>query len=74
MTTQEKDRMKQTTSTVVGWEAQNLHGLGLVSWVGCVHCTDPAQHLVTAGQDVDDLDHDLSDLSLRGAQHIRVGT
>ena len=27
-----------------------------VSWVGVeVYCTDPAQHLVTAGQDLDDL-------------------
>ena len=25
--------------------------------------TDPAQHLTTAGYDLDDLDHDLSDLS-----------
>ena len=25
--------------------------------------TDPAQHLITAGQDLDDLDRDLSDLS-----------
>ena len=28
-----------------------------------LYCTDPAQHLTTAGQDLDDLDRDLSDLS-----------
>ena len=28
--------------------------------------TDPAQHLTAAGEELDDLDHDLSDLSVRG--------
>ena len=29
-------------------------------------CTDPAQYLITAGEDlIDDLDHDLFDLSVR---------
>ena len=27
-----------------------------------LHYTDPAQHLRTAGDELDDLDHDLSDL------------
>ena len=27
------------------------------------YCTDPAHHLKTAGQDLDDIDRDLSDLS-----------
>ena len=41
------------------------HDLGHVSSVGSVlyrSCTDPAQHLRTAGYDLDDLDRDLSDL------------
>ena len=29
---------------------------------------DPAQHLTTAGEDLDDLDRDLSDLSVRRVQ------
>ena len=43
----------------------NLHDIhvGRVSWVDLYYCTDRAQLLVTAGQDPDDLDHDLSDLS-----------
>ena len=28
-----------------------------------MYCTDPAQPLTTAGGELDDLDHDLSDLS-----------
>ena len=28
-----------------------------------MYCTDPAQHLETAGLDDDELDHDMSDLS-----------
>ena len=30
-----------------------------------LYCTDPAQHLISAGQGIDDLDRDLSDLSVR---------
>ena len=33
-----------------------------------LYCTDPAQHLIPAGWDLDDLDRDLSDLSVRGVQ------
>ena len=36
-----------------------------------LYCTDPAQHLTTAGYDLDDLydlDRDLSDLSVRRLQ------
>ena len=28
-----------------------------------LYCADPAQPLTTAGEELDDLDHDLSDLS-----------
>ena len=31
-------------------------------------CTDPVQPLTTAGEELDDLDHYLSDLSVRGVQ------
>ena len=34
-----------------GWELYDLHGLDL-------HCTDPAQHLIRQGEDLD-LDRDL---------------
>ena len=30
---------------------------------------DPAQPLTTAGEEIDDLDNDLSDLSVRGVKH-----
>ena len=30
-----------------------------------LYCADPAQHIVTAGYELDDLDRDLSDLSVR---------
>ena len=39
------------------------YALGHLSWVGSLHCTDPAQHLKTAGWDIVDLGRDLSDLS-----------
>ena len=53
----------------VVWEPFYLHDLGRVSCVRYVlpgQYTHPAQHLITAGyelHDLDDLDHDLSDLS-----------
>ena len=51
---------------VVGWELYNLHDLVRLSWVGSVlRYTDPAQPLTTAGKEMDDIDHDLSDLSVR---------
>ena len=57
---------------VAGWEPYNLHDLARVSWVGLVHYTDAAQQaLTTAGEELDDIDHelsDLSDLSVRGVQ------
>ena len=31
-----------------------------------LRCTDPAQPLTTAGEEPDDLDHNLSDPSVRG--------
>ena len=33
-----------------------------------LHYTDPAQHIITVGQDLNDLDHDRSDLSVRCVQ------
>ena len=45
------------------YDLYNLHHLGQVPWVLDTYYTDPAQHLTAAGQDVDDLDRDLSDLS-----------
>ena len=35
--------------------------IGQASWDD-LYCTDPAQHRTTAGQDLDHLDRDLSDL------------
>ena len=40
---------------VAAWEPYSLHDIGHVPWV--------AQFLSTAGKYLDDLDHDLSDLS-----------
>ena len=42
-----------------GRELYHLHGLGPVVSVLDLYCTDPARHLLTAGQDLDDLDRDL---------------
>ena len=48
------------------WEAYNMHdihNLAHVAWVGSVLYTDPAQRLITARWDVDDLlnvDRDMS--------------
>ena len=42
-----------------------------------LYCTDPAQHLTTAGYDLDDLydlDRDLSDLSVRLDRHCYLHT
>ena len=56
---------------VVGWEPYNLHDQAHVPWVGSVlyrSCT-----IITAGQDLDDLDHDLSDvwnISVRNARRL----
>ena len=36
-----------------------------------LYCADPAQPLTTAGEELDDLDHDLSDLSVRGVKGIK---
>ena len=47
-----------------GWDPYNPHELAHVCWVRSVlfrFCT--AQPLATAGGELDDLDHDLSDLS-----------
>ena len=50
-----------------GWEPYNLHDIliGHASWVGSALRTyaDPAQPLTTAGEELDDRGHDLSDLS-----------
>ena len=46
----------------------NLHDLAHVSWVGYVPCTDPARHLMLAGDDVDDL----SDLSVDDRSDVSV--
>ena len=35
-----------------------------------LYCTDPAQYLTTAGEDLDDLDRDLSDLSVRRVKRL----
>ena len=42
-----------------------MHDLRQVSWVGYVLSiyADPAQDILTAGEDLDDLDHHLSGLS-----------
>ena len=45
-----------------GGNPYNLR-LAQMSWVGSVACTDPAQPLPTAGEELDHLYHDLSDLS-----------
>ena len=48
---------------VAEWETYDLHDFAHVSWVGSVlQNADPAQPLTTAGDELDDLDHDLSDL------------
>ena len=39
-----------------GWGADNLHDPGHTSWVGSILHTDPAQDILTAGYDLDDLD------------------
>ena len=52
---------------VTEWEPCNVHGLARVSWVGFfyLYYTDPAQQpLTTAGEDLDDLDRDISDFSV----------
>ena len=41
----------------------NLPDLGLVSNGLDLYYEDPVQPLTTAGEEVDDLDHDVSDLS-----------
>ena len=54
---------------VAGWEPCNLHDLGQVSWVGSVLiCTVQILQNLSQRQvrNVDDLDHDLSHLSVRG--------
>ena len=43
-------------------EPYSLHDPARVIWVGYVY-TGPAQHLTTAGEDLADVDRDLSDLS-----------
>ena len=35
-----------------------------------LHYTDPAQLLTAAGEELDDLDNDLSDLSVRGVNSL----
>ena len=57
---------------VAGWDKYNLHDLAQVSWVGSVLIGDPAQPLTTAGEALDDLDHDLSDLSVRGVNYFTM--
>ena len=51
---------------VAGWDPYNLHDLltAHVSWAESVLLSaDPPQPLTTAGEELDDLDYDLSDLS-----------
>ena len=58
---------------VAGWEPYNLHDLARVSWVGLVHYTDAAQQaLTTAGEELDDIDHGLSDLSYLSVRGVRT--
>ena len=46
------------------WEAYNLHDLLHDMFAGLeLYDTDPAQHLITAGNDLGFLDRDQSDLS-----------
>ena len=45
-----------------GGSPHDQHDLAHVSWVD-LYYADPAQHLMTAGEELDDLDHDLSDPS-----------
>ena len=37
-----------------------------------MYYVDPGQHLTTAGEKLDDLDRDLSDLSVRGVQNCKT--
>ena len=43
-----------------------MYFVARVSWVGSVLHADPARPLTTAAEELDDLDHDLSDVSVRG--------
>ena len=53
---------------VAGWEPYNLHDIGMTYFLRpiCNIPTDPAQHIITAGEDLDDISVD--DLSVRRAQ------
>ena len=54
---------------MVGWAPYSLPYLALFSWVGSgATYADPAQPLTTAGEELDYLDRDLSDLSVRGVE------
>ena len=44
---------------VAGWEPYVLRDQGHVPGLD-LYCADPAQGIITAGSDPDDLDHDLS--------------
>ena len=49
--------------------SRNLHDLLRHRFPGLnLYYTDPVQHVIPAGQGLDDLDRDLSDLSVRRAQ------
>ena len=47
--------VSRLTSHVTGWDPYNPHDLARVSWVGSVLCTDPAQPLTAASEELDDL-------------------
>ena len=50
--------MNDLAHRVAGLPYIDLHGLDMLPWLD-LYCICPAQHLRTAGQDVDDLDLDL---------------
>ena len=52
---------------VARWDPHNLYDLAHVSWVGSVLYRSCTQPLTTATEELDDLDHELSDLSVRGS-------
>ena len=55
---------------VAGWEPYNLHDLGHASYRLDLYYTDPAQHIVAGGYNLDDLVIDVSDQSFRRVQRL----
>ena len=47
--------IRSTVAHVGGWEAHDLHDLGLAPWIYLCR-TDPARHLMTAGEDLNHLE------------------